>query len=152
MPTTKKLNIKKLSVAIMQVMVDFEISEKDPNLVIDMRHWHQYYLFKGTPCSVCFAASFMVQSLKAKRDCSHRPGMFPRETKMLKALDQIRQGNIYFALSYLYLFNEDTTKLRCALNKTVALQWLMSHEYADNPKAFKRHLRSVGRMLARRGF
>ena len=143
----KKLNVKKLSVAIRQTLEDLGACEKDERYEINMGTWHTPY--QWAKCEVCFSGSAMAKRLRAPFRSIAYPIDFPREEEMLNALNRVRRGKIFAALSVL---NQNLpNELRRYGIEPQCVNWLLINVYADDPGKFKRSLSRVAGMLERRG-
>ena len=103
---------------------DLELQEKLKGVKINMDHWHISY---DGVCSQCLGGSVMSRRLGADTDARADPFDYPEDVAdRLRALDDLRTGEIGFAYRKLKLERPDTFPARVPIPR-----------YADGPAAFK---------------
>lgn len=145
----KKVKLpEKPSALILLALNDLAAVEKMKNYEIDMETWHDpsvVFLPTGGPtttCTVCFAGSVMVRSLKANPSEIKVPECFNKTTqRKLNALNSLRVGCIRDAIEDLDLDP----------NSYFAPENVDIHPYDQNKKYFKQDMRQLAENLKRNG-
>jgi len=110
---------------IRDAIKDLELQEKQAGVKIEMRDWH--FPRGGGVCHQCLAGSVMSRRLGVDTDYDADPFDYPEDVAdRLRALDDLRTGEIGFAYRKLKLERPDTFPARVPIPR-----------YADGPAAFK---------------
>lgn len=115
----------KLSALIRAGLADLEKIERNKAYVVDMATYHTSYncdndgrpYADGRRCHVCFAGAVMVGTLGVELGDSATPRDFPGLEDKLNALDEVRVGNIGYALLNFnhHLSDDEFRKIREAM-------------------------------------
>ena len=137
MKQKEKLNVELLSVAIRQAVSDLISCERSSRYKVDMGVYHAP---GDEACHVCLAGAVIASRLGCDHENHSGPGKFPREQKMLYAIDSARDGELLAAGTWLDISEEKMAKLTSLKESSPHLLRLLGYCHSDSPTKFKRAL------------
>lgn len=157
------------SAGILLALADLELAERDPAVEVKMSVWYGGRGYTNRPnaeCAVCLAGAVMRNTLRIPQPDENefiRMGsstfttattsilplsssiFTPATTFKLRALNYFRMGLVEFGVRTWLRIPDDSPKLKGLPTHRAVIA------YEDDPEEFKRQLRSMATMLAKRG-
>jgi hypothetical protein len=127
---------KKLSACVKLALEDLAKVERSKRYEVHMGYFHEpdTFEFGNDKCVVCFAGAVMAKSLGTSPDRCVVPDSFDDYNQVrLKALDELRSGDVEYALGYMGIRIKNT--------------YVPIPRYDEDRKGFKRGMRKVIKVL-----
>ncbi len=139
-PKTKTIQLPNKPSALLDLALkDLIKTEKDKKYIINMGDWHLTRDF--LPCCVCLAGAVIAKTLEWPIDKDYWPASDSRNDKKLMALEYLRTGDVYSAISTMGL---DLKGDYMKLDRDIV-------GYDESPKDFKKQIQKLVKDLKTAG-